>query len=292
MAVVGLVVVVGGLAACGGDDDGGSLLDSTNDAPPPEDEVSDQAGSQVGGAVETADPAASLTGSWEGSYQCSQGPTGLTLTIDDRGDGQLAANFAYHPLPENPDVATGRYSMVGTSTDAGALSLQGDQWIEQGGDYAMVGVDADSGSRTDPEHLEGTVVGEGCSTFAVDRVSTDPWYVGSWSGKYGCSQGMTGLTLTTEDSGDGNVQATYAFYAVPENPGVPSGSFRMEGTYVDGELGLTGVEWVDRPANYEMVDLRLWSELGIDPLRIYGTVQMTGGGESDCTLFTLDRVED
>jgi hypothetical protein len=287
-----MAVVVAGLVACGDDDSSNSLLDSSNPSPPEEEENdADDAGSQLGDAVDTTDAAAlTLTGSWEGTYECAQGPTGLTLTIDDRGDDQMAANFAYHPLDENPDVATGRYSMVGTVTD-GELSLEGDQWIEQGGDYGMVGVESDIADRTDPEHLEGTVVGDGCTTFAVDRVSTEPWYTGTWSGKYGCNQGITGLTLTTEDAGDDTVRATYEFYEVPENPGVPSGSFIMEGPYVDGELELAGVEWVDRPENYEMVDLRLWSELGIDPQRIYGTVHLTGGGGSDCSLFTLDRVE-
>ena len=75
----------------------------------------------------------------------------------------------------------------------------------------------------------GTVVGDGCSTFSLDRVSTDMWYVGAWKGAYGCAQGVTGLTLTIEPEVDGVVSATYEFYAVPENPGVPNGSFRMNG---------------------------------------------------------------
>jgi hypothetical protein len=285
-ALVGVTVMAGGLAACSDDDDSASDDVGLVPADDPGTEA-DDSGTETDGSTDAS--AQSLTGTWEGTYECAAGQAGLTLTVDDdRGDDEVAANFEYHP-PDGATGATGRYSMEGTVTD-GQLALTGLEWIEprEGGDQPMVGLEAAVADRSDTEHLEGTVVGEGCTSFAVDRVSTEPWYVGAWSGTYGCSQGITGLTLTIEDLGDRAVEATYDFYAVPENPGVPSGSYRMEGNYVDGEMVLTGVEWIDQPPGYAMVDLRIWSDLGIDPRRLYGTVRLSGGGESGCSLFTLE----
>jgi hypothetical protein len=272
-----VLMASGALAACSGDDSSGKdgvTLEPVDDGPAPEDPG-----------------AASLSGSWEGTFDCGNGPTGLTLTIDDRGSGRVAANFAYHPVDAALEPTTPRYSMEGDVT-AGQLSLTGREWIQQddAGSQAMMGVQAEVADRPDPEHLEGTLDGEGCSSFAVDRTSTEPWYVGSFQGKYGCNQGITGLTLTVEDGGDAAVDATYDFYAVPENPDVPSGSYRMEGTYNQGEMVLHGTEWVEQPEGYIMVDLRIQSDLGIDPQRLYGIVGATGGGESGCSLFSLDRV--
>jgi hypothetical protein len=112
------------------------------------------------------------------------------------------------------------------------------------------------------------------------------WYVGAWKGAYGCAQGVTGLTLTIEDAADGQVSATYEFYAAPENPDVPDGSFRMTGTYDEGKLVLQGSEWIEQPPGYLMVDYVSNPDLGIDPHHLFGGVQGSG-----CTLFTMDKVE-
>jgi hypothetical protein len=227
----------------------------------------------------------SLNGVWEGTYECAQGQTGLRLTVDDHSNGHVGASFEYFPEAGNPDVATGSYTMTGTNAD-GALALEGHEWLEQGGNYSMVGLQADIGSRSDTEALEGTVVGDGCSTFSLDRVSTDMWYVGAWKGAYGCAQGVTGLTLTIEPAVDDQISATYEFYAVPENPDVPTGSFRMTGTYKEGRLALQGSEWIQQPPGYLMVDYESNPELGIDPHHLFGIVLGPG-----CTLFTMDKVE-
>jgi hypothetical protein len=241
-----------------------------------------------GGGLGAAAQAArnSLNGVWEGSYECAQGVTGLTLTIDDRGNGDLGAAFEYHPTDDNPSVATGIYSMTGTKTDA-AMQLEGHEWIEQGGDYGMVALTAPLEGREDTESLTGTVEGAGCTEFTAERVSTDPWYVGTWQGAYGCNQGVTGLTLTIDASASGELTAVYEFYEVPENPGVPSGSFRMTGTYNEGQISLQGDEWLDQPEGYGMVDYESNPALGIDPNRLFGTVLGQG-----CTLFTMEKTDD
>lgn len=287
LAVAGTILLVGGLAACSDDDSDEVLLEPAENAPAGE-------GGQEDPEEPTGQANRSLTGTWEGTFQCGEEETGLTLALDDRGDGSAAASLEYHPL-DGGGGSTGRYSMEGTLID-GQLSLTGQDWQEPleedgGGDRPMVGLEAAVDGRADTESLEGTVVGEGCTTFAAERVSTDPWYVGSFTGGYGCNQGLTSLVLTIEDVDGQALTATFEFGPHPDNPDVPTGSYLMEGNYVDGEMILHGVEWIDQPQGYVMVDLRLYSELGVDPHRIYGIVQAPGVVDDNCSLFTVARQE-
>jgi hypothetical protein len=280
-AFIGVLVSLVLLGACSsGDDDDppteagdeGAAADGSSTAD------GGDAGDGGGGGEAAAD---TLTGLWEGSYECSQGATALRLTVDDRGDGTVGAAFEFEPSTDNPDVRKGEYSMTGNLAD-GTLVLEPQEWLDQAEGYSMVGLQADVGGG---ETLEGTVVGDGCTTFSVERTSTDPWYVGAWQGKYGCTQGLTGLTLTIESTGPGQVGATYEFYEVPENPGVPSGSFRMAGTYEAGQLRLDGTEWIEQPPGYGMVGYESNTDLGIDPDRIFGTVT----GAPGCNVFEMNR---
>lgn len=80
--------------------------------------------------------------------------------------------------------------------------------------------------------------------------------IGKWVGSYTCPQGLTGLTLTINGN-DKNIDATFSFYPLASNPNVPSGNFSMEGIYNgDGKLKLIATEWVNRPAGYQMVDVK------------------------------------
>jgi hypothetical protein len=79
---------------------------------------------------------------------------------------------------------------------------------------------------------------------------------GEWIGTYTCSQGLTGLTLTLTGHASGAVDAIFSFYAVPENPGVPSGSSHKRGVYqIGGGLNLAPFEWIDQPPGYVMTEL-------------------------------------
>jgi hypothetical protein len=286
-AVSGSLIAVVVVGACSSGDDDSTSATTAQPGGASTTEGGEGGGSPSGQAAgaSAASNGESLNGVWEGTYECAQGQTGLRLTVDDHSNGHVGASFEYFPEAGNPDVATGSYTMTGTNAD-GALALEGHEWLEQGGNYSMVGLQADIGSRSDTEALEGTVVGDGCSTFSLDRVSTDMWYVGAWKGAYGCAQGVTGLTLTIEPAVDDQISATYEFYAVPENPDVPTGSFRMTGTYKEGRLALQGSEWIQQPPGYLMVDYESNPELGIDPHHLFGIVLGPG-----CTLFTMDKVE-
>ncbi|HEY8526642.1 MAG TPA: hypothetical protein VIL48_16860 [Acidimicrobiales bacterium] len=292
-AVAGSLVVVALLGACSsGDDD--ETASSTTEAQGGESGGESSGGGSGGGAspfgggvpeggggpAETNPD--SLTGVWEGTYVCTQGETDLRLTIDDRGDGGVGAAFEFR----TSDDRAGRYSMVG-NRDGGTLTLDGHEWLEEVPNFHMVGLRADLEGREDTETLSGTVEGEGCTEFTAERVDTAPWYAGTWRGQYGCTQGLTGLTLTIEPGEGNSVSAIFEFYAVEENPDVPSGSYRMEGTYDEGRLYLDGVEWIERPPNYLMVPYVSNTDLGIDPNRIFGTVESPG-----CNIFEMRRVED
>jgi serine/threonine protein kinase len=78
---------------------------------------------------------------------------------------------------------------------------------------------------------------------------------GRWLGSYVCNQGITGLSLTITDEGDGDVSAVFSFFPDPRNPLVPRGSFAMSGTYADGALLLDGSYWIEQPPDFLMVNL-------------------------------------
>lgn len=73
-----------------------------------------------------------------------------------------------------------------------------------------------------------------------------------YRGSYICNQGITAVTLwVAEDT------AVFFFHAHPDNPGVPSGSYSMQGQ-VDlsgGAMHLKAVQWMKQPEGYVMVDL-------------------------------------
>jgi hypothetical protein len=66
------------------------------------------------------------------------------------------------------------------------------------------------------------------------------------------------ITKETVKTGKIAVSATFNFFGPASNPGLPEGSYAMEGTFNQdtGFLQLGGVQWLDRPANYEMVPLK------------------------------------
>lgn len=96
------------------------------------------------------------------------------------------------------------------------------------------------------------------------------------------------LTITpTQGSADG-VDARFDFYAVPANPGVPSGSGTMHGTYTAGHLALTWQAFTDQPIGYVGVDLQGGLGGSGPSQTLSGTVTSPSGG-TGCTTFSLTR---
>jgi hypothetical protein len=125
----------------------------------------------------------------------------------------------------------------------------------------------------------------------------EPAALGRWRGTYLCNQGWTGVDLEIEaDTERESVQgpaepgrylrATFSFYQLARNPGVPSGRFTMRGSFShqDGRLQLQQERWLERPPHYVMVDLSgaLDPETGVVTGRIDGY---------NCGEFELRRAE-
>ncbi|MFI6867223.1 hypothetical protein [Nocardia sp. NPDC050406] len=104
---------------------------------------------------------------------------------------------------------------------------------------------------------------------------------GTWTGTYTCAQGETALTLTIEDPVSGSARTVFAFGPSAQNPTVPHGSFEATARYANRLLGIVQKRWIDRPSNYEMIDLQANA---VSPSSISGTVQTSG-----CTTFKVTK---
>jgi eukaryotic-like serine/threonine-protein kinase len=108
-----------------------------------------------------------LTGTWTGSYICSQGLTGLRLVVRAAQDGTLTGTFSFYALPANPGVPSGEGTITGTYS-ATRTDIRPGRWIRQPPGYVLVGLiagpPADNGTL-----LRGRVSNPGCSTFSVTK---------------------------------------------------------------------------------------------------------------------------
>lgn len=107
---------------------------------------------------------------WEGTYDCAQGETGLTLSLDPAADGTASALFHFYEAPGNPGVPEGCFTMSGTLDRAtGAFDFQAGRWLLQ--PWFYVGVDLHGALRDGGTALHGTVARAGCRTFVLRRVA-------------------------------------------------------------------------------------------------------------------------
>lgn len=95
---------------------------------------------QVNAIVLQKPDATRLTGDWEGVYPCGQGPTSATLSITGTPNGQVTGVLDFHPVSENPQIPSGRYTVRGSFTVEGDLTLVPDAWIVRPRNSHMVGL--------------------------------------------------------------------------------------------------------------------------------------------------------
>jgi len=107
-----------------------------------------------------------ITGTWQGVYECPQGPTGLTLTIEGDTPHALKGNFRFYPTPDNARPARGDYE-VAISFDPASLRIevQGTRWIDQPPGYEFANLRGVLQGR----QLIGTVENAGCGAFELTR---------------------------------------------------------------------------------------------------------------------------
>lgn len=120
----------------------------------------------LSGAPTSASAQAAISGTWQGTYECPQGVTGLTLTIVGDTPSNLAGNFRFYPTPDNTRPASGDYE-VAISFDPANLrvDVQGTRWIDQPPGYEFANLRGVLQGR----QLIGTVENPGCGAFELTR---------------------------------------------------------------------------------------------------------------------------
>ncbi len=106
-----------------------------------------------------------------------------------------------------------------------------------------------------------------------------------WLGEYTCTQGLTAFELVIELDDSDDLRAVFSFWAHEYNPGVPTGSFWMQG-YFDSGTGHLYLEqdfWIEQPDGYVMVDL--------DGFYLPSSQTIEGDiiPQGSCTTFYLER---
>ena len=110
----------------------------------------------------------SFNGNWQGNYACSQGETGLTLTINSSEAGKLKATFSFYALPSNINVKSGSFTMEGTYDSNGNFTLNAKEWINRPANYIMV--DMSGKLDLNNNRLIGNITHQSCYSFELSKV--------------------------------------------------------------------------------------------------------------------------
>ena len=114
------------------------------------------------------DEASILAGTWNGTYYCAQGETGIRLVIQVNANEQLKATFNAYPLPGNPGVPHASFAMTGSYSADGIVLVPG-YWINKPLGYIMVGLTGELIAKT-PDRINGHIVAPaGCTTFSLRK---------------------------------------------------------------------------------------------------------------------------
>ena len=113
---------------------------------------------------------------------------------------------------------------------------------------------------------------------------SEPKISGEWEGKYTCSQGVTGVTIAIDQTGN-KVIAELSLYPVAENPNIPRGLAKYEGNFnsISRRMIFPEGTWLNNPGLF-------WTAFGFqgqfdENLEIFS-------GKMDhrsCTIFNLRR---
>ena len=110
-----------------------------------------------------------LTGTWEGSYTCNQGKTGLKLVFADADSTSGIFEFFAHP--SNPSVPSGSFEVDARYADGGGIVIEPGGWIRRPDGYSTVGMHGQL--RKNGTIFSGKIDFSGCSKFEVTRASVD-----------------------------------------------------------------------------------------------------------------------
>jgi hypothetical protein len=111
------------------------------------------------------DEAFTPQGKWTGSYTCSQGTTGATLTIKSLKGEKFDGEFSFYPTSRNPLVPKGRYRVFGEyDKETQRILINPGQWIDRPkGFYNTIMIGSfDSVAKTFSGFFQGIT---GCTSF-------------------------------------------------------------------------------------------------------------------------------
>ncbi len=119
-------------------------------------------------------------------------------------------------------------------------------------------------TSTEATTTETTTAAETETETTTDDLRTYNELTSTYSGTYVATQGLTGLDFSVFGSDEeGVIQALFSFHEDPANPGVPTGSYLMEGT-VDEEkttddivaVDFKGSKWEKKPDSYHIIEFK------------------------------------
>lgn len=128
-------------------------------------------GATASATAQSSPHARSVLGPWVGTYVCSQGLTGLTLSITEATPARAGALFHFYADPRNPRMPTGCFTMTGAYDPAsGHLQLKGKEWLLKPGGYRVVHFDGhvDAEGRSFTGKVSG---GSSCKQFDLGRTA-------------------------------------------------------------------------------------------------------------------------
>ena len=114
--------------------------------------------------------AADLSGQWTGTYACSQGLTGVRLSLSATGDKTATGIFEFFPTSASARVTPGSFVVTGTISRPGQVDFAPGAWIARPNGAMPVRVTAAVFSS--PDKLAGTVTDAGCGRFEAERIAT------------------------------------------------------------------------------------------------------------------------
>lgn len=109
-----------------------------------------------------------LTGRWQGSYICSQGVTGLTVKLQGNKNGDIVGVFEFYPLPQNPRIQAGTYTVSGKYLSNNQLLLSPVNWVNRPSNYIMVSLNGHASTT----HFNGVSPECGNKKFNLTRKSS------------------------------------------------------------------------------------------------------------------------
>lgn len=111
--------------------------------------------------------ASSLSGVWQGSYTCSQGLTGLTVTLKGNHSGEVTGLFEFYPLPQNPNVPVGTYTVSGKYFSNNKIILSPLKWVNKPRNFYQVSLNGQATST----HFNGVIPECGNKAFNLIHTS-------------------------------------------------------------------------------------------------------------------------